>query len=63
MNGAAMNGAAIVQMCGRSHNADALMRRKGVKKEARTSALRAGTRMVLAAIEQMSGGSIEWCHS
>ena len=55
MNGAAMNGAAIVQMCGRSHNADALMRRKGVKKEARTSALRGSPRMAVAAIEQMRG--------
>jgi hypothetical protein len=57
--------AAIVLMCGRSQTAAteivALMRRKGVKKEARTSALRGDARMaVVAAIEHMSGRSIEW---
>jgi hypothetical protein len=40
----------------------ALMRRKGVKNEARTSALRGGAWMVVAAIEQMSGRNIEWHH-
>jgi hypothetical protein len=55
---------AIVQMCGRSQTAAmeivALVRRKGVKNEARTLALRGGARMAVAAIEQMSGRSIEW---
>ncbi len=41
----------------------ALMRRKGVKNKARTSALRGDARMAVAAIEHMSGRSIEWHRS
>ena len=59
-----MTMAVIVQMCGGSHKAAlkivVLMRRKGMKKEARTLALRGAAAMGVAAIEQMSGGSIEW---
>ena len=59
--------AAIVRMCRRSQEATeivaALMRRKGVKNEARTSALRGSPRMAVAAIEQMRGRSDEWHRS
>jgi hypothetical protein len=54
-------------MCRRSQRATeivaALMRRKGVKNETRTSALRGSPRMAVAAIEQMRGRSNEWHRS
>ncbi len=59
--------ATIVEISEKSQTAAmeivALMRRKGVKNEARTLALRGGARMAVAAIEKMSGRSIEWQRS